>query len=114
MKAGLEQTNGSAHSQVTKISERLDHAAAEVTGSIAASQTMQTILPPALPKRALRATASESRAPVRLMVVTGWTIRDARDGYVYVENHGDIYQVAPGAPLPGLGQVQAIRRQNGR
>jgi hypothetical protein len=47
-------------------------------------------------------------------VVSGWTIRDARDGYVYVENHGDNFQVASGAPLPGLGPVQAIRRQEGR
>jgi hypothetical protein len=114
LKAGLERMNGSAHSQVAKITARLNHAAAEVTGSIAASQTIQTILPPPLPKAAPRAAASEIRAPVRLTVVLGWPIRDARDGYVYLENHADVFWVASGAPLSSLGPVQAIRLQEGR
>jgi hypothetical protein len=47
-------------------------------------------------------------------VVAGWTIRDIRNGYVYVENHGELYQVVLGAPLPGLGPVQSVKRQDGR
>jgi hypothetical protein len=109
LKAGLEQAKGSAHTRVGKISERLNHAAAEVTGSIAAPRTAMP-----LPKPAPRIGAWESQAPARLMVVPGWSIRDTRNGYVHVENHGDIYQVVLGAPLPGLGPVQAIRQQNGR
>jgi len=31
-----------------------------------------------------------------------------------VESNGDIYQIVPGAPLPGLGPVGAIRRLDGR
>jgi hypothetical protein len=31
-----------------------------------------------------------------------------------VQNRGDIYQVVPGAPLPGLGPVEQIKRQDGR
>jgi hypothetical protein len=46
--------------------------------------------------------------------VQGWEIRDARDGYVYVQGHGDIYQVVPGAPLPGLGPVESVKRTDGR
>jgi len=47
-------------------------------------------------------------------VVRDWTIRDTRDGYVYVLGHGDIYQVAIGAPLPGLGLVEQVKRKDGR
>ncbi len=47
-------------------------------------------------------------------MVLGWTIHDVRNGYVFVENHGEIYQVALGAPLPGLGPVQSVKRQDGR
>jgi hypothetical protein len=36
------------------------------------------------------------------------------NGYVYVENRGEIYQVQLGAPLPGLGPVQSVKRQDGR
>jgi len=31
-----------------------------------------------------------------------------------VQGHGDIYQVVPGAPLPGLGPVERVKRQDGR
>ena len=47
-------------------------------------------------------------------MVPGWSIRDSRNGYVYVEGHGEVYQVVLGAPLPGLGPVQSVRRQDGR
>ena len=47
-------------------------------------------------------------------VVRDWSIRDAHGGYIYVEGHGDIYQIVPGAPLPGLGPVQSIKRLEGR
>ena len=30
------------------------------------------------------------------------------------ENHGEVYQVVLGAPLPGLGPVESIKRQDGR
>ena len=47
-------------------------------------------------------------------MVTGWTIHDFRNGYVFVANHGEVYQAQLGAPLPGLGPVQSIKRQDGR
>jgi hypothetical protein len=57
----------------------------------------------------------ETQSPLaRPPVVRDWTIRGIRDGYVYVEGHGDIYRVAIGAPLPGLGPVERVKRQDGR
>ena len=49
-----------------------------------------------------------------MAILTNWSIRETRDGYVYVQGNGDIYQVVPGAPLPGLGRVVQIKRQDGR
>ena len=40
LKASLDAGNKSAHTQIAKISERLEHQAAEITGSIAAPQTV--------------------------------------------------------------------------
>jgi len=115
LKASLEQANKSAHTQIAKISERLEHAAAEVTGSISAPQTTAPVLAPLpAPRPAPRFAAVEPPPPARPSVVAGWTIRDTRNGYVYVENHGEIYQVVLGAPLPGLGPVQSIKRQDSR
>jgi hypothetical protein len=116
LKAGLEQANKSAHSQIARISERLDHAGAEITGSIAAPQTTapQDATPLPMPRPAPRVVAVETEPPARPPIVPGWTIRDTRGGHVYVENHGEVFQVMVGAPLPGLGPVQSIRRQDGR
>jgi hypothetical protein len=115
LKTSIEAANKSAHSQIAKIndkiSERFDRASAEITGSIGAPQTAAPI---PIPRPAPRIAAVETQLPARTLVVQGWSIRDTRDGYVYVEGHGDVYQVVPGAPLPGLGAVESIKRQDGR
>ena len=64
------------------------------------------------PRPAARIAATES--PARLSVVPDWTIRSAREGAVLVDHHGELYQVVIGAVLPGLGPVEAIKRQDGR
>ena len=99
LKANLDAANKTAHTQIAKISERLNRESAEITGSISAPQTV-TPLP--VPRPAPRVAAVEARPPV----VQDWTIRETRDGFVYVQGHGDVYQVVPGAPLPGLGPVE--------
>jgi hypothetical protein len=111
LKANVEAANKSAHGQVAKIAEQLNRAASEITGSIAAPQT---VMPLPVPKPTQRVAAVEVQPPARQRVVQDWTIRDVYDGYVYVQGHGDIYRVSIGAPLPGLGRVEQVKRQDGR
>ena len=111
LKANAEAANKSAHGQVGKIAEQLNRAASEITGSISAPQTV-TPLP--VPRPAPRVAAVEVQPPARPRVVQDWTIRDVYDGFVYVQGHGDIYRVSIGAPLPGLGRVEQVKRQDGR
>lgn len=114
LKASFDAANKSAHGQIAKISERLNREGADVTGSIASPQSNPTAPQVSAPVQTPRpAPAAESLLP-RLPIVADWSIRDARDGYVYVQGHGDVYQVVPGAPLPGLGPVEQIKRQDGR
>jgi hypothetical protein len=47
-------------------------------------------------------------------VVTGWVLREVYDGAAMVESRYGLYEVVPGANLPGLGRVETIRRQDGR
>ena len=112
LKTSLEAANKSAHAQIAKISERIDrNASAElVTGSISPPQTMT---PVPTPRPAPRIAAVDTQPPARPPLVQGWWVREARDGFVYVESHGDIYQVVPGAPLPGLGPVESVKREDG-
>jgi hypothetical protein len=47
-------------------------------------------------------------------VVAGWVLREVFDGAAMVESRYGLYEVVPGANLPGLGRVETIRRQDGR
>jgi hypothetical protein len=115
LKASLESANKAAHSQIAKLSDRLSRETAEITGSITPPQTVPPAQQASAPLPAPRpAQAAELPPPARLTIVPDWSIRETRDGYVYVQGHGDVYQVVPGAPLPGLGPVAQIKRQDGR
>lgn len=50
----------------------------------------------------------------RLPVLDGWALRDVGNGGALIEGRGGIYEVYAGDPVPGLGRVDAIRRQDGR
>lgn len=99
LKAELEAGTKSARSQIAKISERLNRPP-ETTGSIA---TAPAAIPTPIP-----------RPDMRTSVVRDWRIYNVRDGVVAVEGHGEIYEIGIGAPLPGLGPVEQIKRQDGR
>lgn len=92
-----------ARSTTPKTSERLA-SAPEITGSI---PLPKAAVPTPTPRPAIAAN-------IRPAVVRDWSIRYVRDGYVYVRGHGDTYQVQLGVPLPGLGPVEAVKRQDGR
>jgi hypothetical protein len=65
-----------------------------------------------MPVRKNERTVVASQAP--RSILRDWWISHARNGYVYVQGHGEVYRVVPGTPLPGLGAVEQIKRQNGR
>jgi len=50
----------------------------------------------------------------RLPTVEGWVLRDVADGGALIEGRPGVYEVYAGDPVPGLGRVEAIRRQDGR
>ena len=118
LKVGLEAANKAAYAQFAKITERLGREAANTTGSVtppqsqSASAERQLAMPLPAPRPTTAAAASPP--PHRLSIVSDWSIRETRDGYVYVQGLGrNVYQVVPGAPLPGLGPVEKIKRQDG-
>ena len=111
LKASLEATSKSANSQIAKIGERLTRESTGVTNSITPPQTVAPASQASAPSRL--PAAGEARSS-RLPIVTNWSIRETRGGYVYVQGNGDVYQVVPGAPLPGLGPVEKIERHDGR
>jgi hypothetical protein len=50
----------------------------------------------------------------RLPLVEGWRLLDVAQGGATIESHGEVFEVYAGDPVPGLGRVDAIRKQDGR
>ncbi|MGE0563302.1 MAG: hypothetical protein AB7O50_02190 [Pseudolabrys sp.] len=121
LKSNIDTASKSSQTQAAKTAARIDSAkpAADkrddnvVTGSINAPAS-------ALPNAIAAATAATITAPLpipqpRPQLVQGWSVHLAPDGVVLAEQRGgDLYQIAPGVPLPGLGRVEAINRDGGR
>jgi hypothetical protein len=130
LKSELAAASRSARAQTVQLtklnetlSEKLAHESAAVTGSISAPQTTapksegqlaaqlasaKAVAP--LPPRRPTAEIAASNEPA---IVQGWWVVGARRGLVYVRSGHDIFGVAPGARLPGVGLVEEVRRQDG-
>jgi hypothetical protein len=50
----------------------------------------------------------------RLPTVEGWVLRDVANGVALIQGRPGMFEVYAGDPVPGLGRVDAIRRQDGR
>jgi hypothetical protein len=74
--------------------------AKEVTGSINAPAP--TPMPAPKPEIA------------RLPTLDGWVLHDVANGGATIEGRQGIFEVYAGDPVPGLGRVDAIRKQDGR
>lgn len=99
----VEKAQAEPAAKLAKLSEAVDklRASAPAQTANAAPETTGSIKP----------TAAQ---PARLPVVEGWTLRDVFDGTATVVGRAGIFDVIPGDPLPGVGRVDAIRRQDGR
>jgi hypothetical protein len=87
--------------KIAKFSEALEKLkAADATGSIPAPAAAP--VPKPAPQIA------------RMPTVEGWVVRDVVNGGALVEGRAGIFEVYAGDPLPGVGRVDAIRRQDGR
>ena len=81
--------------------------AKETTGSIAPTQVATAATPAPVP-------AAPKTAVGRLPTIEGWRLRNAGNGGALIEGRDGLYEVYPGDPIPGVGRVDAIRRQDGR
>jgi len=137
LKASLDHANKLASAQLGKATDRLDRlekAQAEPAAKIAKlTETVDKLrtaqAQPASPAPTTVASAApgevtgsiapkpEAAKPQpagRLPTVEGWVLRDVYDGGAVIEGRGGSYEVYAGDPVPGLGRVDAIRRQDGR
>jgi hypothetical protein len=127
LKTSIDASNRSATNQMAKISERFDRsekALADPAAKIAAlTETVSRIekrLASTTTAAANDVTGSisamakkENKEQLQPAGIPGWTLREARQGRAVVENRDTLYEIMPGAELPGVGRVQTITQQNG-
>jgi len=128
MKSNLDGSIRNANTQFVAIAERLDrveraatnpaaqlahiadavdrlnkiNTAPETTGSIAPMTTAPTTTPPVEPKIVDR-------------IVEDWVVQDVRGDRALVEGrNGSLFEVGAGSILPGVGRVEAVKRQDGQ
>jgi hypothetical protein len=140
LKAGVEHTSKLATGQFNKASDRLDKvekAQAEPAGKLAklseavdklratpapvaaaapaaAREVTGSVSQPAAVAAAAPAAAAPKPDLGRLPRVEGWVLRDVANGGALIEGRQGIFEVYAGDPVPGLGRVDAIRRQDGK
>jgi len=138
LKASLEHSSKLATNQFGNTSDRLDRVekaqaepAAKLTRLSEAVEKLRAapvplpspppIAAPAATTAAKEVTGSVTAPPAsaktevaRLPTVEGWVLRDVAYGGALIEGRRGVYEVYAGDPVPGLGRVDAIRRQDGR
>jgi hypothetical protein len=128
VKASVEHTSRMAVSQFNKTSDRLDKVEkaqqepAAKLAKLGEAVDKLRAAPPVAPVAAKDVTGSVSppaaAAPKvevgRLPTVEGWVLRDVDRGGALIEGRLGVFEVYAGDPVPGLGRVDAIRRQDGR
>lgn len=115
LKAEGAKADRSAEARVAVLTERFDAAAKQQGELVARVAEIATTL---AARPATAAAVSEeitgSVEPRKPAIVDGWTLWRVYNGRALVEGHGRLYDIVPGADLPGLGPVQRIQRSEGR
>jgi hypothetical protein len=121
----VEKAQVEPAAKLAKLSETVEKLR---TASVAApaAAPVAAAAAPAAPKESTGTiqTANAAAAPVplpapkpevaRLPTVEGWVLRDAGNGSALIEGRQGIFEVYAGDPIPGLGRIDAIRKQDGR
>ncbi|MCK1384146.1 hypothetical protein [Bradyrhizobium sp. 21] len=125
----LEKAQAEPMAKIAKLSESVDKlratppaVPAQAAAAVPAKETTGSIAPtPVATAAAAPAPAATAPAPAvpkteigRLPTVEGWVLRDVSNGGALVQGRGGLYEVYAGDPIPGVGRVDAIRRQDGR
>lgn len=128
LKTSIDTANRAVSGQIAKINERFDRsekAQAEPAAKIAAltdtvarlerrmaaNAAASSDITGSIPQRTASAPAKDtSKTPI----VEGWVLREIYRGRAVLESRNTLYEVTPGAELPGVGRVQNITKQDGR
>ena len=121
----VEKAQAEPTAKLAKLSEVVDKlraAQASTTTAAASTSAKEKDITGSIPQQAATVAAAPAPAPAappktevaRLPTVEGWILRDVARGGALIESRRGMYEVYTGDPVPGLGRVDAIRKQDGR
>jgi hypothetical protein len=113
----LETKQTESRVKLSQLSEAVDklRTAPPVSAPVAAKETTASATPSRAPTSAQAAAPASPKAEAgRLPTIEGWRVLEAGNGGALIEGRAGVFEVYPGNPVPGLGRVDAIRRQDGR
>jgi hypothetical protein len=120
----LEKAQAESATKLAKLGEAVEkpHVTPPATPVAAAApqapkEVTGTITPSAAPAQAAAAAASKGDAKPevgRLPVIDSWVLQDVSRGGALIEGRQGVYEVYAGDVVPGLGRIDAVRRQDGR
>jgi hypothetical protein len=109
----MEKAHADAASKLAKLNDSVEkqHAAATPAASSASAKDVTGSIPDVAAPVPLPSPKPEF---ARLPTVPDWVLRDVANGGAVIEGRTGIYEVYAGDPVPGLGRIDAIRKQDGR
>jgi len=121
----VEKAQAEPAAKLAKLSETVDKlrvAQASATAAVAtpaAAKDVTGSVPHPAPAIAAAVSAPAQAAPpkpevARLPTVEGWVLHEVANGSALIESRRGVYEVYAGDPVPGLGRIDAIRKQDGR
>src|SRR5450631_2596090 len=106
----VEKAQAEPAAKLAKLSEAVDKLRGTPVAAVAAAT-------PAAAKEVTGSISAPATTPApevaRMPTVEGWVLRDVTHGAALIEGRRGMYEEYAGDPIPGLGRVDAIRRQDG-
>ncbi|MFO1110053.1 MAG: hypothetical protein U1E61_12770 [Bradyrhizobium sp.] len=102
----LRATQAAAPAQLAAAAPATTTVPKDVTGSVAPPAT--AVSPQASPGTPAKPEIA------RLPTVEGWVLRDVGHGGALIESRRGVFEIYAGDSIPGVGRVDAIRKQDGR
>jgi membrane-associated protease RseP (regulator of RpoE activity) len=121
LKASVDAGNRVATTQLTKIAERIERSernaaepAAKINKAVESLERIARTEGAASPKDATGSITPPQPAAGKPAAVEGWVLRDVHRGTAFIEGRAGVIEVEQGDLVPGLGRIEAIRKQDGR
>ncbi len=118
MKASVDAGNRTAATQFIKVVERIERmerAAAEPAAKInKAVESLERLARAEGPSAVTGSVNPPQVVAAKPAGIEGWVLRDVHRGTAFLEGRAGVIEVEQGDLVPGLGRVDAIRKQDGR